>query len=102
MTAFFVAFFIDNYNNTNGRINAAPFNTSPTMVTFQTGQIIQGTTGSAPGYIDHFRRSGGTYNGNPGGGMWLLPNTFYFYSLSGESSPLVLPNRCGPDAHAEL
>jgi len=91
----FVAFFIDNYNNTNGRINASPFNASPTTVTFQTGQIAQGTTGDAPGYIDHFRRSGGANNGNPGAGMWVLPNTFYIYHNAGESARLVLPIAAG-------
>jgi hypothetical protein len=82
-TAGYVAFFIDNFNNTSGRMDASPMNTSPYTLTFQAGRIVDDF-----GYLDHWRISGGVNTSVVGSPykVDVLPNTsFYVYPTANES-----------------
>ena len=97
-TSGYVAFYIDNFNNTNARINASPMNTNNYVVNFEAGRIVD-----TAGYLNHWRISGGT-NTSAGNAIGyhvdVLPNTaFYFYPTAGESPAGADRHRCRPDAH---
>jgi hypothetical protein len=76
-TSSYVAFFIDDYNDTKQRMDASPMDTGPFVHTFQAAKLVDA------GYnVDYWRIYGGTDNLDlaTAGWMWVLPNTqFYFY-----------------------
>lgn len=82
-TGGYVAFFIDNYNETKARVNASPMLAGPYVVTFPCGRIVD-----TAGYLNHWRISGGNNMFGTGAGYALdvLPSTsFYFYPTANES-----------------